>query len=144
MTTVGLYRTPAAAPLGVRGRLALGVEILLDYVPSWRALRTDDLPRMVTESRAVRRVAPASRANEHELAVRLGAVVGRMLALMPTDSRCLIRSLVLTRMLARRAIPSEVVIGVRPGGPGFAAHAWVEHDGRAVLPNGSFDRLLSL
>jgi hypothetical protein len=52
---------------------------------------------------------------------------------MPADSRCLMRSLVLTRLLARRGIESRLVISVRPG-ERFAAHAWVEHDGVALLP----------
>jgi hypothetical protein len=52
---------------------------------------------------------------------------------LPTDTRCLTRSLVLSRLLARRAIPSTLVIGVRSE-PSFLAHAWVEHGGSAVLP----------
>lgn len=144
MAAAGLYRTPAVAALGVRGRMALAVEILLDYAPSWRLLRSGDLPAMVRASRSVRRVAPQpAGAEAHELAVRLGAVVGRLLAILPTDSRCLIRSLVLTRMLSRRSLPSVLVIGVQPG-PSFAAHAWVEHEGRPVLPKGPFARLLEL
>lgn len=144
MSAAGFHRTPAAAPLGIRGRLALAAEILLDYGPAWRTLRTDDLPHMVRAARAVESAgARPAAADEHALAVRLGAVVGRMLAVLPTDSRCLIRSLVLTRMLSRRSIPSALVIGVQPP-PRFSAHAWVEHDGRAVLPPGRFGRLLEL
>ena len=44
------------------------------------------------------------------------------------------RSLVLTGMLARRGVYATVVIGVRPE-PTFAAHAWVEVDGRPLLPD---------
>ncbi len=53
------------------------------------------------------------------------------------------RSLVLTAMLARRGIPSSVVIGVRPE-PEFAAHAWVESDGAAVLPPGRYGRVVEV
>jgi hypothetical protein len=80
---------------------------------------------------------------EHLVALRLGRVVGRTLKLLPTDSRCLIQSLVLTRMLAKRSIASTLVIGVRKD-PAFEAHAWVEHEGQPVLPPGRFTRLMEL
>lgn len=63
-----------------------------------------------------------------------GRAVNRVLTALPTDSRCLMQSLVLTAMFARRGIYSSVVIGVRPD-PAFAAHAWVEVDGRPILPS---------
>jgi hypothetical protein len=55
------------------------------------------------------------------------------------------RSLVLTGMLARRGIDTRLVISVRPGDR-FAAHAWVEHDGVALLPadSPSFEQLVTL
>jgi hypothetical protein len=64
---------------------------------------------------------------------------------LPGDTRCLARSLVLTQLLARRGIPSRLVIGARPA-PRFLAHAWVEHAGQPVLPigDGSFGRLVEL
>ncbi len=69
----------------------------------------------------------------------------RTLALLPGDTRCLARSFVLTRLLARRGIPATLVIGTRTT-PSFAAHAWVEHAGRPVLPagDGSFARIVEL
>jgi hypothetical protein len=64
---------------------------------------------------------------------------------MPGDTRCLARSLVLTRLLAQRRIPAKLVIGVRAA-PDFLAHAWVEYDGTPVLSpgDGSFSRLVEL
>ncbi len=64
---------------------------------------------------------------------------------MPGDTRCLVRSLVLTRLLARRGIPAKLVIGARAA-PDFLAHAWVEYDGDPVLSpgDGSFGRLVEL
>jgi hypothetical protein len=35
------------------------------------------------------------------------------------------------------------VIGVRKGSE-FQAHAWVEHDGEAILPRGEYTRLTEL
>lgn len=76
---------------------------------------------------------------------RLGHAVNRTLRLLPTDSRCLMQSLVLTSLLARREIDSSIVIGVRPA-PTFAAHAWVEQRGEALLPSGEdhYRRLVEL
>ena len=76
---------------------------------------------------------------------RLGDAVMRTLALLPGDTRCLVRSLVLTRLLARRGIPAKLVIGARTA-PSFLAHAWVEYDHSPVLPpgDGSFGRLTEI
>jgi hypothetical protein len=65
--------------------------------------------------------------------VRLGQAVGRTLRHLPFDSRCLMRSLVLTSLLARRSIDSSLVIAVQAE-PGFRAHAWVERRGVPLLP----------
>jgi hypothetical protein len=71
---------------------------------------------------------------ERLASLRLGRAVVRVLEVLPADSRCLMRSLVLTGLLARRGVYATVVIGVRPS-PRFAAHAWVEVDAIALLPS---------
>jgi acyl-CoA synthetase (NDP forming) len=45
---------------------------------------------------------------------------------------CLTRSLVLQRMLAARGITTDLRVGVRKGGQGLEAHAWLECDGVPV------------
>jgi hypothetical protein len=131
-------------PLRPAEKVALVAEILAEYVPSWRILGRPNVVEMVSAARDV----PASKPPvpslvEHDVARRLGRAVGKTLRLLPTDSRCLIRSLVLTRLLARRAIPNTIVIGVRKA-PDFQAHAWVEHEGRPILPAGEYTRLTEL
>jgi hypothetical protein len=76
---------------------------------------------------------------------RLGRAVTRVLGPLPADSRCLMTSLVLCRLLARRGAAASLVIGVR-GGSSFGAHAWVELDGHPLLPpnEGEFERLVTL
>ena len=74
---------------------------------------------------------------------RLGQPVRRTLDPLPWDSRCLMRSLVLLRMLARRGVVCQLVIGVRPGEK-FEAHAWIEHDGHPLLPTLGYERLTVL
>jgi hypothetical protein len=77
--------------------------------------------------------------------IRLGRAVGRTLGVVPADARCLVRSLVLIDMLARRGIRAALVIGAREG-PDFQAHAWVEKSGEPLLPpyHGQYERLVEL
>ncbi len=124
--TVAVDR-PGANPSFWR-KVALGVEILAAYARARWLLRRAGVPgavdalRSVTPSEGLR----ARTVREDELlGLRLGRAVVRVLGLLPTDSRCLVCSLVLTRLLARRGIPSALVIGVASE-PAFAAHAWVE------------------
>lgn len=119
------------------------VETLTAYIPAWRLLGHRDVLEMVRLARDVHSTPRVNDPVEHQVCLRLGRVVGRTLRLLPTDSRCLVQSLVLTRMLARRSIPNVLVIGVRAN-PTFEAHAWVEHEGRPILPTGEFTRLLEL
>jgi hypothetical protein len=50
----------------------------------------------------------------------------------PLPANCLPRALVLCRLLRRRGLQAELRLGVgKPEGE-FAAHAWVEHAGRAL------------
>ena len=117
-------------------KLSLGVEILAAYARVrwllWRGDLTTTLKRLRAEGGSA-----ASRTPRHDDlgGLRLGNAVGRTLRVLPTDSRCLMRSLVLSSLLARRQIDSSLVIGVRSD-PSFAAHAWVEQDGEALLPAG--------
>lgn len=134
-----------AERLGTGDKISLGLEIVGAYaVVRWRLLRSD-LPTVVA---ACRRPAVGGRTPCADVpvatAIRLGGAVQRTLARVPLDSRCLIRSLVLTRMLERRGMTSRIVLAARTK-PSFAAHAWVEYSGVAVLPTGSdYHRLTEL
>ena len=152
--------------LGHGERLRLAAEILAAYAHARRALRRAPIDDVVAGLRSQAAVPVASidakphantgtNANtgvgtdtdERTLyeARRLGHAVTRLLVLLPGDTRCLIRSLVLTQLLARRGISATLVIGTRPA-PDFLAHAWVEHDGDPVIDPGddSFGRLVEL
>lgn len=138
---------PGAAPTLKRfspgEKIALIREIITAYVAMWRVLGTSDVLQMAARAREVPARERVVDALEHQVARRLGKVVGKTLGVLPTDSRCLIRSLVLMRLLAQRSIPSTLVIGVRKNS-GFEAHAWVEHDGEPLLPPGEFTRLTEI
>jgi Transglutaminase-like superfamily len=142
-------RVSAREPLGRPARLLLGWEIAIAYLAAHRELRGTPIAQAVANLRgqeAAARPAAAQQSNATlAQASRLGRAVLRTLAILPGDTRCLARSLVLTRLLARREIPATLVIGARTS-PEFLAHAWVECSGVAVLPtgDGSFGRLVEL
>ena len=127
-------------------RVRLAAEIVAAYLRAHRELRRAPIQSVVATLRS-ETSPPPPHPEPHALeeARRLGWIVARTLRLMPGDTRCLARSLVLTRLLARRGIPAKLVIGAR-GGPGFMAHAWVECNGQPVLSpgDGSFGQLVEL
>ena len=143
--------TEPHAPLGVRLRLALILEILAVYVVILARLRRQDVRELVARGSdnpgpAAERLVATCTSDEHtRLARRLGWAVGRTLSVLPTDSRCLVQALVLKRLLAVRSIPSRLVIGARSDGA-FMAHAWVECHSVAVLPSRGYEnsRLVEL
>lgn len=126
-----------------RGQLA--AEIIAAYVRAQCELRRVPIATVVERLRAGRSPQRAVDPYALEEARRLGRAVVRTLTLLPGDTRCLGRSLVLMQLLSRRGISAQLVIGTRPS-PDFLAHAWIEHDGEPVLSpgDGSFGRLVSL
>ena len=65
-------------------------------------------------------------------AARVAEIVARASAWCWPAPSCLTRALVLCRLLVRRGVGAELVLGVHTRNGRFAAHAWVEHDGRTI------------
>jgi hypothetical protein len=134
-------------PLGAAAKARLVVEIVGAYVEARRRLRREGLRPALQRLRQPDAAHPSVLASARDLAAcrRLARAVVRTLNVLPADSRCLMQSLVLTRLLARRGIDTRLAISVRRG-EDFAAHAWVERDGVALLPGESpaFERLVML
>jgi Transglutaminase-like superfamily len=130
--------------LSVATRLGLCAEILLAYGRARRALRTRTFPAVAAEMRRWANPSCSAGDDAYATGMRLGAAVARVLGWLSRDSRCLTTSLVLTVLLAKRGIPTTLVIGVRSDP--FAAHAWVEHRGLPLLPAAAapFERLLEV
>lgn len=129
-------------PLDVGAKLRLIAEILRTYViVRWR-MRGPDLRIVVAQLRGE---GTTERQGDYPLARRLARAVARTLSFLPTDNRCLARSLVLDAMLARRSLESVVILAARAE-PDFAAHAWVEHEGKPLLPPGEpgYQRLIEI
>ena len=122
-------------------KAALAAEIVVAYARVRWLLRRQDFPRALELIRATGGEHRAEAATDD----RLAWAVRRTLRRLPADSRCLMQSLVLTRLLARRGRGSRLVIGVTPK-ERFGAHAWVERDGVPLLPAHSheFERLAEL
>jgi hypothetical protein len=141
-------RPDAGAPAGRLAtlvKLRLAGEILSAYVRARRSLRRSGLAPTVVALRPLHADPRVSSEAQRRLALRLARAVSRTLSPLPGDTRCLMRSLVLSTLLNRRGLQSTLVIGARTG-PDFAAHAWVEIAGRPVLPDGGdvYGRLLEL
>jgi len=122
-------------PFTLRERVGLIWEIAASYARVRWWLRRRTVEQVAHALRRGRRLAGADGTLPRELlqlSWRLGRLVERGLERLPGDTRCLTRSLVLVRMLAERGIHSTLVIGVKSE-PEFAAHAWVEVQGRAML-----------
>jgi hypothetical protein len=140
VTPVDLDTLPAAR----RARLAL--EVLVTYVRVRWVMRDGDAQHAVRQLRCDAGYPARKLENDLELlaAWRLARIVSRVLNPLPSDSRCLFRSLTLMCMLERRGIAQTLVIAVRPNP--FAAHAWIEVGARPMLPDADpgFERLLEL
>jgi Transglutaminase-like superfamily len=125
------------------GKLMLAAEIAATYLQVRWWLRRPEITEIVALARPGARPReaplPAGRRTglDHsreaaQLGIRLGKVIQRIFRLLPGDTRCLTRSVVLMRMLARRQVDTTLIIGVRAA-PSFGAHAWIEHQGRPLL-----------
>ena len=144
-TSVVAIRRLPPSPIGLVARARLVGEVLAAYVQARRKLQRAPIEPVVAALRCDASLPTAVQGPQaFEEARRLGWIVGRTLKLVPGDTRCLARSLVLTRLLARRGIPAKLVIGARADP--FLAHAWVECDDKPVLSpgDGSFARLVEL
>jgi hypothetical protein len=131
-------------------RLRLTTEVLSAYTRVRWVMRDDDAERAVRRLRTDTRGQALIPASEHRqdlellAAWRLAHATGRVLEILPSDSRCLFRSLTLMCMLERRGIRQTLVLAVRPRP--FGAHAWVEVAGKPVLPDADagYERILEL
>jgi hypothetical protein len=144
ITPVNLDRLPPGP------RLRLTAEVLSTYARVRWVMRDDDAERAVRRLRNDARGSEQSTRSDQNrdlellAAWRLAHATGRVLERLPSDSRCLFRSLTLMCMLERRGIAQTLVVAVRP--QPFGAHAWVEVSSRPVLPEADpgYERLLEL
>jgi hypothetical protein len=131
------------------GKVLLSAEIVVTYVRVRWWLRRRPLDEVVAWTRSCRTIRPANvEPGTYEarlVGARLANAVRRTLRVLPTDGRCLMQTLVLSRLLSVRDMSSTVVIGA-DSAPDFEAHAWLEHAGRPLQPPQRFaeSRLLEI
>lgn len=127
-------------------RLRLVAEILAAYVRVRWTMRSSEPPEAVAKLRAHARRHPLVTESTREIVAgwRLGQAVMKTLRPLPADSRCLMRSLTLLTIMERRSLSPTLVIAVKP--QPFAAHAWIELHGQAILPAGEpgYERITEL
>jgi hypothetical protein len=115
-------------------RASLAKEITVTYVWARREIRRTSVDRATAIARDGREavIRDDRPGFEYQIALRIARIVERRLSHLPGDTRCLTRSVVLVRMLARRGMDARLVIGAHAR-PEFTAHAWVELDGHPLL-----------
>ncbi len=126
----------AAERLTTVERARLVAEVLATYAIVRRRLRRTDLPAVLAALRTPARRGAGRFPSPTTSAASPVPPCGSCRAL-PSDARCLTRSLVVLAMLARRGSAATLVIATRPE-PSFTAHAWVEYAGRPLLPTEGF------
>jgi hypothetical protein len=85
--------------------------------------------RRLGERLSLRRSAPSDAAERATATTRLVWVAEDR---VPGSRTCLSRSLALWYLLRNQGVATDLRIGVRAGGAPLDAHAWVEHEGRAL------------
>jgi hypothetical protein len=120
----------------------LGAEVLLAYGRVRWLLARNSLPDTLA---AIRHRSPGRRGGADPDIARAARAVRATLRILPGNTRCLMQSLVLASLLARRGVDATMVIGVRSADE-FSANAWLELDGKPLLPAGgsAFRRLAEL
>ena len=114
-------------PNGGVARIRLLARVWVTATSVVIGVRRDRLPDLIARlgTPAVRRPVPPS---------LLSRAVSRGLRIGPWQPRCLIRALVLYRLLRAQGDPAVLVIGLAAASPSTEAHAWVELEGRDIGP----------
>jgi hypothetical protein len=124
-----------AGRLSAASKARLALEVLAAYGQARWRLRGASLPEVVEVLRGCRPAGGRPLPDPARDGARVARAAVRVLEPLPLDARCLLRSLVLLRLLARRGARAELRIAVaKAGSAGLEAHAWVELDGSALLP----------
>jgi hypothetical protein len=114
-------------PASIATRIRLLVRVWLTAAAVLVALRRHSLPEAA-------RVLGRDGTDDRTPPALLSRAVSRGLRIGPWRPRCLIRSLVLYRLLRRQGEAADLVIGLPERAETHEAHAWVELNGRDIGP----------
>ena len=115
-------------PLSLAAKAKLILRIAVNWVWVGIGLRRRRLPELVTALGNPRTTAPALQPR------RLSRIVDRVMRIGSFQPRCIVRALVLYRLLREQGSVPEVVIGLPDSATDHLAHAWVEVGGVDVGP----------
>jgi Transglutaminase-like superfamily len=123
-------------PWHIARRAPVAGETVLVYARARRRMAHEhDVRELLSAAR--RALSKRPQATSLPEARHLARTVSLTLTLLPNDARCLVRSIVLIELLARRGLAATLVIGTNSA-PDFSAHAWVELDGEPLLSPAGF------
>ena len=111
-------------------RARLAARIWMRFVLVVVGLRREPLPALVNRLVDTNGRLPRDRYR----AATLSRAVHRSLRIGGCRPRCLVKALVLFRLLREQGEPAELVVGLLPKALDHRAHAWVELAGRDVGP----------
>jgi hypothetical protein len=121
-------------------QVALGLTIVIWALRSRWALRRGGIVGAVASARRAAPRQDRARSDSRSDAEQVGSdvatgkqlssIVALVLGHMPGDTRCLVRSLVLLRLLSEQGVAGQLVLAVRR--ESAEAHAWVEVEGAPV------------
>jgi hypothetical protein len=137
MVSPSAHPPTPAYPLGPVAKVRLLWTIWTTAVAVVVGLRREQLPALITRLGAPATSAADARSAETHSPpppALLSRAVSRGLRLGPWQPRCLIRALVLYRLLRAQGDEPVLVIGLDAAKPTTEAHAWVELDGRDLGP----------
>ncbi len=117
-------------PLSWPGRLRLALRVWRWFAFVRLGLARHPLPELVASLGR-----PPRPARDRHPVGRLSRAVDRSLGVAGGQATCLVRALVLYRLLREQGDPAQVVIGLPPRPEGPRAHAWVELQGLDVGPS---------
>jgi hypothetical protein len=118
---------PSEPPLTLPGKIALLCLVWATAAHVRVGLWRQPLPELVAALGTPTR-------RKHRPVALLSRAVSRGLRIGPWHPRCLIRSLVLYRLLRAQGDPAELILALPRHATSHDAHAWVELGGRDVGP----------
>ena len=121
---------PEATPLSLPHKARLFCEVWVAGLRMEWAIRRRPIPALVAS------LAPHTppRVTGSESIRQLRRAVDRSLKVGAWEPRCLVKALVLYRLLAERGIPADLVIGLPKDARSIDAHAWIEINGHDIGP----------
>ncbi len=137
----------------IRGQVHFPRLVALTLLATWelalarlalpRIKPADVLRRNAVGAAVLKASPPAGEAAQRSAEV--AAVISRLALRVPWRADCLVQALAGQRLLLRRHVASEIVIGTTKGGAGaFEAHAWLLYEDTVILGGdvARFERLL--